>query len=213
MSAPIEIRSFRRVFDLERRIYSIDRLRLNPGGVPVRGVLYFVTFVLCAVAAAAMPLLGAVVGPLPWYIRDLALPAASATVLSAIRIEGRTFHLAALALARHALEPTQLVGWARAAVAVGVRWHPRAIVLLPDGSDSSLRRMRYTGPGAVLICVEHERRGRASERGRSGTARPGVRPALVVTPRERAGALDRGEVIALEAGSKLLVRPRRDRER
>ena len=29
-----EIRSYRRVFDLERRIYSIDRLRLNPGGVP-----------------------------------------------------------------------------------------------------------------------------------------------------------------------------------
>ncbi len=37
----IEIRSYRRVFDLERRIYSVDQLRLNPGGVPVRGVLYF----------------------------------------------------------------------------------------------------------------------------------------------------------------------------
>ena len=37
----IEIRSYRRVFDLERRIYSIDRVRLNPGGVPVRGVDVF----------------------------------------------------------------------------------------------------------------------------------------------------------------------------
>jgi hypothetical protein len=33
----MEIRSFRRVFDLERRIYRVDRLRLNPGGIPVRG--------------------------------------------------------------------------------------------------------------------------------------------------------------------------------
>ena len=37
---PIEIRSYRAVFDLERRIYRVDRLRLNPGGVPVRGVVY-----------------------------------------------------------------------------------------------------------------------------------------------------------------------------
>ena len=35
--ALMEVRSYRRVFDLERRIYRVDRLRLNPGGVPVRG--------------------------------------------------------------------------------------------------------------------------------------------------------------------------------
>ncbi len=37
----IEIRSYRAVFDLERRIYRVDQLRLNPGGIPVRGVVYF----------------------------------------------------------------------------------------------------------------------------------------------------------------------------
>ena len=50
----MEIRSYRRVFDLERRIYRIDRLRLNPGGVPVRGVVYF----LVAIVMALMGLLG-----------------------------------------------------------------------------------------------------------------------------------------------------------
>ena len=35
----IEVRSYRTVFDLERRLYRIDRLRLNPGGVPVRGIV------------------------------------------------------------------------------------------------------------------------------------------------------------------------------
>jgi hypothetical protein len=212
MSASIEIRSFRRVFDLERRIYSIDRLRLNPGGVPIRGVIYFLALVLCGLIAGLVPLMGVLARSLPWYMRDLVLPAAIATVLSAIRIEGRTFHLAALALARHALEPTRLAGCDRAA-GVGARWCPQAILMLPDGSDGRLRRFRYTGPGAVLICMEHERRGRASERGRRGTARPGMRAALVITEREQASMLDRGEVVVLGAGSRLLVRSRRDRGR
>ena len=50
----IEIRSYRRVFDLERRVYSVDRLRLNPGGVPVRGIVYLLAIlaVLFALARA-----------------------------------------------------------------------------------------------------------------------------------------------------------------
>jgi hypothetical protein len=55
----IEIRSYRRVFDLERRIYSVDRLRLNPGGVPVRGVVYFLAIVLGGLIAGGMPFIGA----------------------------------------------------------------------------------------------------------------------------------------------------------
>ena len=45
----MEIRSYRAVFDLERRIYRIDRLRLNPAGVPVRGIVYFLAL-LAAIA-------------------------------------------------------------------------------------------------------------------------------------------------------------------
>ena len=48
----IEIRSFRRVFDLERRVYSVDRFRLNPAGVPVRGILYLLVALLTAIRAA-----------------------------------------------------------------------------------------------------------------------------------------------------------------
>ena len=29
--------------------------------------------------------------------------------------------------------------------------------MLPDGSDARMRRLRYTGPGAVLVSVAHER--------------------------------------------------------
>ena len=47
----MEIRSYRRVFDLERRVYSVDRLRLNPSGVPVRGIVYFARGRYCGALA------------------------------------------------------------------------------------------------------------------------------------------------------------------
>jgi hypothetical protein len=201
-----EIRSFRRVFDLERRIYSIDRLRLNPGGVPVRGVLYFLALLAGGLLAAGVPFAGAPWRALPWYLRDLALPAAAAMVLSAVRLEGRTFHLAAQALVRYAIGPRRLTGVRRCA-AVGARWHPREILLLPDGSDSRLRGLRYSGPGAVLVSIQHERRGRAVEHGSSATARPGLRSALTLRQPVGAGPLERGQVIALGPGARLRVRP------
>lgn len=108
-----EIRSYRRVFDLERRIYSVDRLRLNPGGVPVRGVVYFLAILSAATIAARLPLLGTLARELPWFLRDLAVPAAAAAVLSAIRIEGRVFHLAAHALVRYWVGPRRLAGTRR----------------------------------------------------------------------------------------------------
>ena len=53
--AEMEIRSYRRVFDLERRIYRIDHLRLNPSGVPVRGVVYFLALLAGVLLAARLP--------------------------------------------------------------------------------------------------------------------------------------------------------------
>lgn len=202
----IEIRSFRRVFDLERRIYSVDRVRLNPGGVPVRGVVYFLVLIAISLIVAALPLLGSLTEQLPWYLRDIALPGATATVLSAIRIEGRVFHLAAQALVRYWAGPRRLTGWAPCR-SVGERWAPRELLMLPDGSDSRMRRMRYTGPGAVLISVEHERRGRAMELGRSGRARPGLRAVLRLRQAAGARALERAQVISLGSGARLLVSP------
>jgi hypothetical protein len=203
----IEIRSYRRVFDLERRIYRVDRLRLNPGGVPVRGVVYFLVLLAIGLIAGSLPLAGLLVKALPWYLRDLALPGGCAAVLSVIRVEGRPFHLAAKALVRYATGPLRLAGVRRCAAAGG-RWRAAEIVLLPDGSDSRLRRLRYSGPGAVLVSVEHERIGRLIERGATGVARRGARRALTVRELPQARVLSRGEVISLGRGARLLVRPR-----
>jgi hypothetical protein len=201
----IEIRSYRRVFDLERRIYSVDRMRLNPGGVPVRGVLYFLALLVAGLTAAMLPLVGSLAGALPWFLRDLALPGAGAAVLSVIRIEGRVFHLAAQSLVRYWAGPRRLAGVRRSG-SVGELWCPQEILLLPDGSDGRMRGLRYTGPGAVLVSIEHERRGPARERGASATAQPGLRAALTVTQPTRARVLDRGQVISLGRGARLRVR-------
>ena len=73
----MEIRSYRSVFDLERRVYSVDRLRLNPSGVPVRGVVYFVAQRDHASwSSAGLPLLGHALDLVPWYLRDLLFPGA-----------------------------------------------------------------------------------------------------------------------------------------
>ncbi len=201
----IEIRSYRAVFDLERRIYRVDELRLNPGGIPVRGVVYSLAILLGMLIAGSLPLVGAAIGALPWYLRDLALPVASATVLSVIRIEGRPFHQAAYALLRYGAGPRRLIGdqpaGARPCGAPGERWYPREILLLPDGSDGAMRRLRYTGPGAVLVTAAHERldQGRGPWRLRRSRS-------LTVRELPGGGALGSGQVIALAPGARLDVR-------
>jgi hypothetical protein len=181
-----EIRSYRAVFDLERRIYRVDQLRLNPGGIPVRGVVYLLVILSTILIAGSLPLVREAVGVLPWYLRDLALPVAGATVLSVIRIEGRPFHLAAYALLRFGVGP-RLFSGVRPCDARGVRWRPQEILMLPDGSDGEMRRLRYSGPGAVLVTTAHER---VESRGPCGR----VRLTLRELP-ERAPA--QGQVIAL----------------
>jgi hypothetical protein len=200
----IEIRSYRSVFDLERRVYSVDRLRLNPGGVPVRGVAYFLVVLLSALLAGELPLVGFLVRALPWYLRDLALPGLAATVLGSLRLEGRTFHHAARALMRHRTGPRRLSGIVRSST-VGRVWHPPDLLVIPDGSDTELRRLRYRGPGAVLVAVEHERAGRAFEHGARGWARRGLGAELCIRPREQGAQLGAADVVSLAAGAVLLV--------
>ncbi len=205
-----EVRSYRSVFDLERRIYSVDRLRLNPGGVPVRGVAYFFGLLLCELLARRLPLLGLPARALPWYLGELALPGLLAAVLGVVRLEGRTFHHAAYALLRRRLTPRRLCG-VHLASSVGRVWYPPEILLLPDGDDATLRRLRYTGPGAVLVGVAHERFGRVVEAAGSGYAPRGLGPELHIRASAVGGGQVLGEVISLAPGTRLLVHAGHDR--
>jgi hypothetical protein len=188
-----EIRSYRRVFDLERRVYSVDHLRLNPTGIPVRGIVYLLALTCCVLVLSALPVLGSLLDIAPWYLRDVGLPAALATVLGLVRIDGRTFHLAAGAFLRRRLR-SRTVSNLTSRSCVGRRWQPTDLLLLPDGSDGNFRRLRYEGPGAVLVLREHRREG-VQEGGRVGR---GVRGATVrLAPVEGNRALEQGTIIAL----------------
>jgi hypothetical protein len=216
----MEIRSYRAVFDLERRIYRVDRLRLNPGGIPLRGVVYCFALLAGLALLGALPLVGAAVRALPWYLRDLVLPAGGAALLTVIRIEGRPFHLAAAALLRHALGPRALagscaLGGARSRARLQRVWHPESLLILPDGSDARLRGLRFTGPGAVLVRVAHARSARRPGLlGRLGGALS-LRGRPHVTVRELPGCQrpSGGQVLVLERGAELRVPRARDRRR
>lgn len=152
----MDVRSYRGVFELERRVYRIDTVRLNPGGVPIRGIAYAATLIVVALLADRLAPVRLVLGPLPWPVRYLGLPILVAALATIARIEGRPFHLAAWALAAHRVGPRHMARLGRVP-APGMRWRPGPVVLIPDGSDGRLRRLRYRGPGAVLVCCAHER--------------------------------------------------------
>jgi hypothetical protein len=204
----MEIISYRTVFDLERRVYRVDRLRLNPGGIPLRGVVYFTAIVAVALLVAKLPLLGAPAGAVPWYLRDIAAPAAGAALLTMIRVEGRPFHLAARALVRYGTCPRHLSG-VRPRSAPGQRWCLGELLILPDGSDARLRRLRYTGSGAVLVSAAHIR----SDYDAGGMYRLLGRPQMTLCGLTGRRPPARGQVLALVAGARLEVRVRTRRER
>ncbi|MGA7704123.1 MAG: hypothetical protein WB998_04430 [Solirubrobacteraceae bacterium] len=202
----MEIRSYRRVFDLERRIYRIDRLRLNPSGVPLRGILYCLVLVALTLAISSLPVIGAAVKAMPWYMRDLGLPGASAAVLTMIRIEGRPAHLTLRSLLGFACGPRHVVG-ARACrssecFSSGQRWYPPPLLCIPDGSDARLRRLRYSGPGAVLVTVAHQR----AEWRVGAVGRLLGRDEMTIDELPGGGSLAKGQVIALRRGARLGVR-------
>jgi len=192
----VEVRSYRRVFDLERRIYRVDRLRLNPSGVPLRGIVYFLALAAATSLAARLPRAGAIVGALPWYVRDLALPGVLAALLAVVQIDGRPFHLAARAVVRFHARPR-----VHTRAPVGGRrsdaWLPPSLLMIPDGSDPRIRRFRYTGPGVARVGVAHGRHERR------GLGRVASREHVTVRAETRAAARTSGDVILLGKGARL----------
>jgi hypothetical protein len=144
------------VFALERRIYKIDTLRLNPGGVPLRGIGYAAALIVVALVAGAMPGIGAAVAPIPWYVRDIAVPLAFAGALTVLQIDGRPAHVAARSALGHVVAKRAIAALARKRRSTR-RWVPPPIVFIADGSEPRPRALRYRGPGAVQLRFPHDR--------------------------------------------------------
>ena len=81
MAERLVIRSYRRVFEVDRRIYRIDRWTLPvPGGVPLRGLGYFVAAVLAVIVCGRLPAVGVLVDALSPPLRYGVLPLMVAVV-------------------------------------------------------------------------------------------------------------------------------------
>jgi hypothetical protein len=198
----VEIRSYRRVFDLERRIYRIDHVRLNPAGVPVRAVVYSLAALAVALAGARLPIVRAFAAGVPWYLRDVALPVACGSVLTALRIDGRRFDQSAHALLRYGLGPDRRLSVrARRPMRPSCRWHPPPLLMLPDGSDARLRRLLFTGPGAARVRVAHE----CEQARRHVLPQLRRRPDVVVSEPRRSRAGAAGRVVVLDRRARARV--------
>src|SRR3954466_640751 len=87
MADRVMIRSYRRVFEVDRRIYRVDRWALPvPGGVPLRAVGYFAGSLLLVV------LLGELVAFLSPPLRYVVVPLAVAVLGTQAAPDGRTAH-------------------------------------------------------------------------------------------------------------------------
>src|SRR4051794_11411748 len=102
----MEIRSFRVVFALERRIHRVDRFRIPlPYGVPVRAAVYAFVALVLIVLASRLPAVGELVALLPAPLRFVALPVGAGFLLSRARVDGRPAHRFLVSYARHRCAP------------------------------------------------------------------------------------------------------------
>ena len=125
----------------------------------------------------------------PWPVRFLVVPVATAVALCRLDYDGRPAHEAALARAASAISPSKIVAFD------GAR-HSSAevlgdVVLAPDERSPTLRRGRVAGTGSVAFRVPVE----ARRHGRDFEIKPGPNRPLLAAP-----------VIQLGEHGRLLVR-------
>lgn len=175
------IRSYRRVFEVDRRIYRVDRWALPvPGGVPLRGVGYFAAALGLVVLLGALPVIGNLLGALAPPLRYVVLPLAVAVLGTQAAPDGRTAH-------RFAWEWLRLRLRARRRCAgrvVPVEGEPLAwsgvLALRWDDQGARLHRGRVIGPARITVTVPvrlSARRGRVvarAQRGEQAAAQPVV---------------------------------------
>ncbi|GAC1317506.1 MAG: hypothetical protein NVSMB25_05260 [Thermoleophilaceae bacterium] len=144
------IRSFAIAFDIERRLYKLDRWRLPLAhGLPVRTLAYAAAALLAILVVGRLPLLGQVIHALPPPLRILLLPGTVAHLLSRVEIDGRPAHRCAVSWLRLQVQPQRLVafrsGDQRPLERLGT------VTVIPDELAGNSRAAIVEGPARVLI--------------------------------------------------------------
>ena len=140
------IRSYRRVFRLDRRMYAFGDWQLPvPNGIPLRGFIYFVALILLSLIVSRLPVIGLLFGAFPWPFRHLIVPFWLAWLGMAVDPDGRRADLfvwtwlCLLGRRVRARVQRESMDWSGK---LRVRW---------DASDTVLHRALVKGPAAVAF--------------------------------------------------------------
>lgn len=146
----ITLRSYRLAFEMERRIFRLDRFRIPvPYGLPLRGLAYWLILVAAVGLLDGLPLTGSVLGALPWPLRFVLLPGAGAYWLCQPRPDGRLAHEAIAAHVVYRCSPRRLVAFSGAPSTGAPEWSPMAVVA--DERGTSFVRGVVEGPASVVL--------------------------------------------------------------
>ena len=148
------IRSYRRVFEVDRRIYRVDRWALPvPGGVPLRAVGYFVAALLAVIVVGSLPAVGALVAGVSAPLRFVVAPLAVAVLGIQAAPDGRVAHRFAWDWLRLRLRARRrCAGRVVPLEGEPVLWDGE-LALRWDGEGAQLRRGRVRGPVRVTFNV------------------------------------------------------------
>jgi hypothetical protein len=206
-SRGIQLRGYRRVFRIERRLFRFDRWRIPyPHGVPLRGIGYFLFLGLGMFLASRLPVLGTLINLWSPAIPYLGVPLGGAFLLMQGRIDGRPPH--------HVL--ASVVSWAvRSKTLAGLSPCPpegedvvpiEDVAVAHDARESFLVRGRVRGPARVTfrypatVQVEGAPWWLRDAETRSARARR-----YRVTRRREAAPMLQGKVIGIPRGREVVV--------
>lgn len=147
--ASMEIQSFHLVFALQRRLHRIDRWRLPfPGGIPIAAIAYSTAALAAVIAVRQTPAIGQLIAAMPAPLAYVLIPAATATAMTRIRVDGRPAH-------RHltAQTLTPLTNRSRAANRRTSGDHTSAATTLIAASPAAptYRAAAITGPATITL--------------------------------------------------------------
>lgn len=157
MTERLVVLSYRRVFRVDRRIYRVDRWVLPvPGGVPLRGVAYFVAGLAAVLVGERLPVIGGLAGELAAPLRYVVLPLAVAILGTQAAPDGRVAHRFAWDWVRLRVRSRRRsAGRTVPLEGERVRWHG-AVATSWDADASALHRGRVAGPALVTFTVPVE---------------------------------------------------------
>jgi hypothetical protein len=206
-SRGIQLRGYRRVFRIERRLFRFDRWRIPyPHGVPLRGIGYFLVIELSVFALWRLPLFGQLVGLWSPAISFLGLPLVGAFLLMQGRIDGRPPHHVLASLLRWSINPRCLAGLSPCPREREEVLPLEEVVVAFDARESFLVRGRIKGPAKVtfrypaVVRVEGARPWVRDPEKRAARARR-----YRVRRRRGAAPMLRGKVVGVPEGRELVV--------